>query len=60
MQTAKDNAPKLDGWELAKALILVFFVLVAFGLAGKYDQEREQLEAETTRQILLDNGIITE
>jgi hypothetical protein len=59
MQTIRNNAPNPNGWEVAKALIIGFFILIAFGLAGKHDQEREQTEAQVTQQILLDNGIIT-
>ena len=59
MQTIKNNTPNPNGWEVAKALIIGFFILIAFGLAGKHDQEREQTEAPVTQQILIDNGIIT-
>ena len=59
MQTIRNNAPNPNEWEVTKALIIGFFILIAFGLAGKHDQEIEQIEAQVTRQILLDNGIIT-
>lgn len=60
MQTAKDNAPHWNYWQVMKVIFFTIFALLLLGWAGKYDQEFKQLEAETTRQILMDNGIITE
>lgn len=60
MQTAKDNAPHWDFWQIIKVIFFTLLALLLLGWVGKADQEFEQLEAETTRQILIDNGIITE
>ena len=60
MQTTKDNAPHWNYWQIIKVIFFTLFALLLMGWVGKKDQEFEQLEAETTRQILLDNGIIPE
>lgn len=60
MQSTKDNTPHWNYWQIMKVIFFTLFALLLLGWVGKADQEFEQLEAETTRQILLDNGIITE
>lgn len=60
MQSTKNNTPRWNYWQIIKVIFFTLFALLLLGWVGKKDQEFEQLEAETTRKILLDNGIITE
>ena len=60
MQSTKNNTPHWNYWQIIKVIFFTLLTLLLLGWVGKKDQEFEQLEAETTRKILLDNGIITE